>query len=98
MTDDKIVIFQEQEIRRAFVNNEWFFSIADVVEILTDSKDVRQYIKRMRQRDPELNGKWGTICTPVEMVAADGRRREIQTANVKGITVSEYRGDFANIG
>jgi len=56
-----------------------------VVEALTDSSDAKQYIKRMRQRDSELNINWGTICTLVEMTAADGKRRHVQCANVEGL-------------
>ncbi len=44
---------------------------SDVVEILTDSADIKQYIKRLKSRDPELFSNWGTICTLVEMKAAD---------------------------
>ena len=84
MADSKIVVFQDKQIRRAWMNEQWYFSIADVVEFLTDSVDVKQYIKRMRQRDPLLNRNWGTICTPVAMIAADGRRRSVQAA-VKGL-------------
>lgn len=61
------------------------FSIVDVVEFLTDSTDAKQYVKRMRARDPLLNSKWGTICTPVEMTAKDGRHRKVQAATVKGL-------------
>ena len=64
---------------------EYFFAVADIVEVLTESKDVKQYIKRMRSRDPELNLKWGTICTPVRMVAPDGKKRMTQAATMKGI-------------
>ena len=85
MADSKIVVFQDKQIRRAWRNEQWYFSIADVVEFLTDSVDVKQYIKRMRQRDPLLNRNWGTICTPVAMIAADGRRRSVQAADVKGL-------------
>ena len=85
MADSKIVVFQDKQIRRAWMNEQWYFSIADVVEFLTDSVDVKQYIKRMRQRDPLLNRNWGTICTPVAMIAADGRRRSVQAAHVKGL-------------
>ena len=85
MADSKIVVFQDKQIRRAWMNEQWYFSIADVVEFLTDSVDVKQYIKRMRQRDPLLNRNWGTICTLVAMVAADGRRRSVQAADVKGL-------------
>ena len=91
MADSKIVVFQDKQIRRAWMNEQWYFSIADVVEFLTDSVDVKQYIKRMRQRDPLLNRNWGTICTPVAMIAADGRRRSVQAADVKGCFVSSSR-------
>ena len=64
---------------------EWFFSIVDVVEILTDSTDPKQYIKKMRMRDSELNSNWGTICTHLQMIGRDGKRREIQSADTKGI-------------
>ena len=53
--------------------------------VLTDSVDPKQYIKKMRTGDLELSSNWGTICTPVEMTAADGKRRKIQAANVEGI-------------
>ena len=53
--------------------------------ILTDSVDPKQYIKKMRSRDPELSSKWGTICTPVEMLGLDGRRRKVQAATTKGV-------------
>ena len=85
MADSKIVVFQDKQIRRAWMNEQWYFSIADVVEFLTDSVDVKQYIKRMRQRDPLLNRNWGTICTPVAMLAAAGRRRSVQAADVTGL-------------
>lgn len=85
--DNEIKIFEDRKIRSAWneETEEWYFSVADVVEILTDSRDVKQYIKKMRSRDKELNLKWGTICTPVEMVALDGKRRKIQAADVAGI-------------
>ena len=44
-----------------------------------------QYIKRMRQRDTELSANWGTICTPLELIAADGRKRKVNCANTEGI-------------
>ena len=64
---------------------KYYFSITDVVQVLTDSVDVKQYIKRMRTRDLELNSKWGTICTPVVMLAPDGKRRKSQAADLEGV-------------
>ncbi len=85
--ENNIQIFENKKIRTAWdsEHEEWYFSIYDIVEILTDSKDVKQYIKKMRQRDPELNLKWGTICTPVEMIAHDGKKRKIQASDTKGV-------------
>jgi len=85
--DNRIQIFEDKRIRTAWNEEieEWYFSVSDIVEILTDSKDVKQYIKKMRSRDTELNSKWGTICTPVEMIAMDGKKRKIQAADVAGI-------------
>lgn len=83
--ETKIAIFKGKQIRKTIHNNEWWFSVADVIEILTDSADVRQYIKKMRSRDSELNSYWGTICTPLEMTAKDGKRRLQNCANTEGI-------------
>ena len=82
-----IKLFNQRQIRSVWNEEEeqWYFSVQDIVEILTDSTDVKQYIKRLRQRDAALNFNWGTICTPVEMIAADGKKRKIQAANVKGL-------------
>jgi hypothetical protein len=55
------------------------------VKILSESRDVKQYIKKMRSRDGELNANWGTICTPLPMLAADGKIRKIQATNTEGV-------------
>ena len=84
---NSIKVFEEKQIRTAWNEQEekWYFSVSDVVEVLSESRDVKQYIKKMRNRDPELNAKWGTICTPVEMIAPDGKRRKTQAADLEGI-------------
>lgn len=85
MNKNKIALFKKQEIRRRWYNEEWYFSVEDVVQALTDSIDVKQYIKKLKARDMELNSNWGTICTLVEMKAKDGKIRKIRTADTKGI-------------
>lgn len=82
-----IKLFEDKLVRSVWDDEkeEWFFSVFDVVKILTDSKDPKQYIKKMRMRDEELNFNWGTICTPLQMIGHDGKRREIQSADTKGI-------------
>jgi len=81
----KIAIFRKKEIRKVIHNNEWWFSVADVIEVLTDTADIRDYIKKMRKRDKELNSYWGTNCPLLEMLTKDGKKRKITSANTEGI-------------
>ena len=84
---EKMQQFEGLKVRTAWNEDEekWYFSIVDVVKVLTDSADPKQYIKKMRSRDPELNSRWGTICTPTEMVAADGKKYLTQAASAEQI-------------
>ena len=85
--NNKIQVFENRKIRTSWdeEKEEWYFSVVDVVELLTDSQDAKQYIKKMKSRDSELNSNWGTICTLVEMKAMDGKKRKIQAADTAGI-------------
>jgi len=83
--EKSIAVFRGKEIRKTIHNNEWWFSVVDVVQALTDSTDSKQYIKKLRKRDQELSSNWGTICTPLAMVAADGKMRKTNCANTEGI-------------
>lgn len=82
-----IKLFQDKKIRSVWNDEEqqWSFSIVDVVEVLTDSADPKQYIKKIRSRDEALRSNWGTICTLVQMIAEDDKMRKIQAANMKGL-------------
>lgn len=84
---DNIRLFENQKIRTAWdaQQEEWYFSVTDVVAVLTDSTDPKQYIKKMRSRDPELNARWGTICTPTVMTATDGKHYRTNAATIDGI-------------
>ncbi|MBI2139563.1 Bro-N domain-containing protein [Candidatus Woesearchaeota archaeon] len=83
-TSNAIAVFQGKSIRRAWYNNEWWFSVFDIISVLTGSADPKQYIKKMRGRDPFLNANWGTFCTPLELLAPDGKKRETNCANTEG--------------
>ena len=82
-----IKLFESKQVRSEWNGKQqkWYFSVQDVVELLTDSLDVKQYIKKMLSRDEQLKNNWGTICTLVEMEAADGKRRKVQAADTKGL-------------
>lgn len=82
-----IKLFESKQVRSEWNEKEqkWYFSVQDVVEVLTDSSDVKQYIKKLLSRDEQLKSNWGTICTLVEMIAADGKKRKVQAATAQGL-------------
>ena len=82
-----IKLFEDYKVRTSWDNEKetWYFSVEDIVFVLTESTDVKQYIKKMRKRDPELNSNWGTICTHVQMVAKDGKNRKVMASDTEGI-------------
>jgi len=85
--ENKLQLFQEQSVRTHWDEKQekWYFSVQDIVQILSESKDVKDYIKKMKKRDAELNSNWGTICPLVQMQAADGKMRKIQASDTEGI-------------
>ena len=87
MENTNIQLFEQKQVRSVWNEEEekWYFSVQDVVGILTKSSDIKQYIKRLLSRDESLKLNWGTICTLVEMQAADGKKRKIQASDTKGL-------------
>jgi len=85
MVNNKLAIFEEKQIRKTWINDKWYFSIEDVVYVLTDSIDPKKKIKKIKLRDVEIKNNWGTICTPLEMIAKDGKKRKIQMADTEGL-------------
>ena len=85
--NNSIQLFEDRKIRTAWdeEQEEWYFSVQDVIAVLAESSDPKQYIKKMRARDPKLSANRGTICTLVQMPAADGKMRKIQAANTEGL-------------
>ena len=71
-------LFEDRKIRTVWDDKEekWYFSIVDVVAVLTDSAAPKQYIKRMKSRDEGLKANWGTVCTLVPLVSEDGGKKE----------------------
>ena len=84
MMETKIAIFRGKGIRKTLHKNEWWFVIADVVGVLTDSANPSGYIKDMRRRDKELSKGWGQIATPL-LIETPGENQKINCANTEGI-------------
>ncbi len=81
--EKSLVIFKEKQIRRTWYNEEWWFSVVDIVAALTDSIDPAGYIKDMRRRDEELSKGWGQIATPLPIQTIGGVQN-INCTNVEG--------------
>lgn len=82
-----IKLFQDKKIRSAWNDEEeqWYFSVVDVVEALTDSVNPTDYLKKIRKRDKSLATYLGTNCPQVEMLTESGKKRKILAANVKSL-------------
>jgi DNA-damage-inducible protein D len=82
--ETRIALFQRKEVRRTIHNNEWWFVIEDVVLALTDSADPKQYIQRLKQRDPELGKGWVQIVHTLS-VDTPGGAQKMLCANTEGL-------------
>ena len=81
-----IKLFEQKQVRSVWddTTEEWYFSVVDVVAALTDSVNPTDYIKKMRQRDPELSKGWGQIVTPLAVQTAGGKQK-MNCASAQGI-------------
>ena len=81
---NKLVVFQEKEIRRVWHNGEWWFAVVDVVEVLTESKNPAVYWRVLKKRlKDEGSGQTVTICNGFKMLAPDGKMRVTDCANTE---------------
>ena len=82
MTEKKeksLIVFEDKKIRRLWHDNEWFYSVTDIIAVLTDSKDELAYWRKLKQRESQLV----TICHGLKMPAKDGRLRYADCVNTK---------------
>lgn len=82
----EIKLFEEKKVRSVWDSEteEWYFVVVDVVEILTESKNPTDYIKKMKKRDPELAKGWGQIVTPLPIQTVGGKQR-LNCATCEGL-------------
>jgi hypothetical protein len=84
MDTTKIVLFKNQKIRKTIHNNEWWFVVEDVVLALIDSVNIKDYINKMRSRDPELAKGYGQFVHTLE-IPTEGGKQMMNCANTEGI-------------
>ena len=83
---EKIQLFEDQKVRTIWIESEekWYFSIKDVVLVLADAKDPKDYLSKMRRREPELAKGWGQIVHPLVVRTPGGPQKE-NFANLEGM-------------
>ncbi|MBU2634412.1 MAG: Bro-N domain-containing protein [Nanoarchaeota archaeon] len=80
-----LVVFQGKRIRRTQHNNEWYFSVVDIIGALTDSVNPTDYLKKLRKRDLRIGSYIGTNCPQVAMPTGLGKLRNTLAGNTKDI-------------
>ena len=83
MAKTKIAIFGGKKIRRHWdeKTEAWYFSVVDIISVLTESTNPTDYLKKLRKRDSELSRYIGTNCPQVEMVSETGKNRKMLAGN-----------------
>lgn len=82
----QIKLFESRQIRSLWQEDEgqWYFAVSDVVQILTDTVNPKDYLKKMRKRDEELSKNWGQLVIPL-LMKTEGGRQKVLCANVKSL-------------
>ena len=82
---NSIQLFEDRKIRTAWdeEQEEWYFSVVDVIAVLTDSSNPTDYLKKMRKRDEQLASYLGTNCPQVAMMGATGKKRKVLAATAE---------------
>jgi DNA-damage-inducible protein D len=85
MENAHLLPFEGKEIRKVWHDEQWYFVLVDVIEVLTDSKDPKQYLEKLKKRDQELDSYLRTNCTYVGVKSDKGKTRKYLCANTEGI-------------
>ncbi|MCX6707791.1 MAG: Bro-N domain-containing protein, partial [Candidatus Woesearchaeota archaeon] len=84
-SEKALIVFQGKNIRRLWYNDEWFFSVIDVVEALTDSGNPRNYWNMLKARESEHGIELYTYCVQLKLPSPDGKMRLTDCANTKSL-------------
>src|SRR5581483_8471125 len=81
----KLSFFEGKQIRRVLYENEWWFSVVDICQVLTESSDPGAYCRKLKQRLVDEGSQVVTFCHGLKLTAPDRKQRETDCANTEGI-------------
>ena len=89
--ETKVAVFKGKQVRKILFKNEWYFSIIDIIEVLTDSEKPRDYWYRMKQREKEASGiELSTFCRRLKLESTDGKKYLERKTRKKVVTPENY--------
>ena len=83
--NNSLILFQEKSIRRVWYNDEWYYSVVDIVQVLTDSINPRNYWNMLKKRESESGVQLYTICVQLKLVSSDGKKYATDCANTESV-------------
>ena len=90
--ENRLIIFESKKIRRVWHEDEWFYSVVDIVSVLTDSTNPRDYWYRVKKRvSDEEKMELSTICRQLKLDSSDGKKYKTDCANTE---YSKQKFDF----
>jgi len=84
-SNNALIVFQGKDIRRKWHEGEWWFSVVDVICVLTESKDSKDYWYRLKKREAEQGIELSTICRQLKLPALDGKKYLTDCANTESM-------------
>lgn len=85
VADNRLAIFEGSEIRRISVDDEWYYSVVDVIKALTDSDNPRNYWSMLKARELENGVELSTICVQLKLISSDGKKYLTDCADNEGV-------------
>jgi DNA-damage-inducible protein D len=83
---DTLVVFEGAKIRRTWHEEQWFFSVVDVIRVLTDSSDAKDYWYRLKKREYESSSiELSTFCRQLKLPSSDGKQYKTDCANTESM-------------
>jgi len=84
--DNKIIVFEDKKIRQTWCDNEWYYSITDVIGVLTESANAQDYWYRLKKREQESSGiELSTFCRQLKLQSSDGKKYSTDCANTESL-------------